>query len=237
MLKQSKTLIIVTAAVIVALCGCAAATPTPIVITQIIKVTQTATVEPTATPTATPTLEPTITQTPAPTFTPKPTFTRVPTSTPSAPERGSRKNPHRLGRPAGIVKGGELEFHMTVVEAVRGDAAYQMILAANQFNDAAPPGSEWMMVHVEVEYDGDDVGMLELDHDIFAVVTNGQAIHYKDTYNYRPCCLASPVEFELFQGGKADGWIALAVKTDDDAPLMAVGLSSSGDGIFFSLTP
>jgi len=64
MRKQSNTLLAVLAAGIVALCGCAAATPETVVITQVVEVTLTAMPEPTATPTVVPTAAPT--ETPVP---------------------------------------------------------------------------------------------------------------------------------------------------------------------------
>jgi hypothetical protein len=170
--------------------------------------------------------------------TPTPRPTPMPTATPQGAEVGSRTNPHFVGQAASLVLGGKLEFTLTVVEVLRGDVAYARILQANQFNDPAPAGFEFILAHIEVEYTGSDQGVLQVSKSDFAVITKGRAIRYVDTFTYSPCCLQPDLELSLFQGGSGDGWIALPVAVDDTDPLLAIGLRADGSGgVFFSLTP
>jgi hypothetical protein len=167
-----------------------------------------------------------------------PTPTPPATSTPEAPEIGTRQNPHPVGETAELVFRNELVFEMTITEVLRGEPAFQKIRAANQFNEAAPEGFEWTVSHITVAYTGEDAGVLEIDQFDFGVVTGGRALTYADTTGYSPCCLQPPVDFTLYQGGEADGWVALPVRVDDEDPVLALGMGSGGEGgIFFSLTP
>lgn len=164
--------------------------------------------------------------------TPTRTPTRAPTATPQV-RLGSSSSPYPLGQSASLVKDGVLAFTFTVLEAIRGDIALQRIQAANQFNDPPPAGFEFMLMHVEVSYTGDDQGVLEMSKAAASIVTNGNVIEYFDTITYAPCCLEPEFDFQILPGGKADGWFALPVAVDDPEPMLLLGTATSG--IFFAL--
>lgn len=228
---QKRNLFVVLAiALLVMLSACAEPEQETVEVTREVKVPETVEVTREVTRIVEQTVEVVVTATPRP--------TPRPTATPEAPEVGTRQNPHPVGETASVIKGGELKFEMTVTQVLRGDAAFQKIRAANQFNDPAPAGFEWTVSLINVAYTGEDAGVLEMDEWDFGVVTGGRALTYSDTTGYSPCCLEPSLDFTLYQGGEADGWIALPVRVDDENPLMVVGMSSGGEGgVFFSLTP
>ncbi|MFN2138078.1 MAG: hypothetical protein ACK2UK_19135, partial [Candidatus Promineifilaceae bacterium] len=69
------------------------------------------------------------------------TPTPLPTETPSAPERGNFRNPYPLGSTARLIRG-DFVFDLTVLEVLRGEEAQARVLAADEENDEAPPGTE-----------------------------------------------------------------------------------------------
>ncbi len=167
------------------------------------------------------------------TATPKPT--PKPTATPNAPKVGTRANPIPIGTARTLIKNGEIEFELTVVEVFRGTDALQRIKSANQFNDDPPDGFEFVLILASVAYTGEDKGLLEVNEFVASSVTNDRVISYSDTFIYSPCCLEPTFDMQLLQGGTGEGWIALPVAVDDPAPLMLIGEVSTG--VFFSLTP
>ena len=231
---MSKPIVAALLVSLVLVSGCAEPEPQTVEVTREVEVPQTVEV----TREVTKVVQETVKETVEVVVTATPTPTPPATDTPEAPEVGTRQNPHPVGQTAQLVLNNELVFDMTVTEVLRGQPAFQKIRAANQFNDPAPEGLEWTVSHVEVAYTGEDAGVLEMNQFDFAVVTGGRVLTYADTTNFSPCCLEPPLDFTLYQGGQADGWIALPVLVDDDNPVMAVGMGSGGEGgIFFSLTP
>ena len=83
--------------------------------------------------------------TPKPTGTPKPTKTSKPTPIPPTPtpERVgmSRSNPYPSSQ---VVHAPN--WDVQVLEVVRGDEAWKALQAANQFNEPAPEGMEYILV-------------------------------------------------------------------------------------------
>jgi hypothetical protein len=229
-MRKRSVLVVLTITLLVVLPACAEPEAETVEVTREVPIPQTVEVTREVTKVVQQTVEVVVTATPRP--------TSRPTATPETPEFGTRPNPHLVGDTASLIKGGELVFEMTVTQVLRGDAAFQKIRAANQFNDSAPAGFEWTVSRINVAYTGEDAGVLEMDEWNFGVVTGGRVLTYADTMGYSPCCLEPPLDFTLYQGGEADGWIALPVRVDDENPLMAVGMGSGGEGgIFFSLTP
>ena len=88
--------------------------------------------------------QPQPTSPPLPTNTPKPTPI-PPTPTP-APIGLSRSNPYPKTE---IVTAPNWDIQ--VLDMVRGDAAWQAIQAANQFNDPAPEGMEYLLVKIHAK--------------------------------------------------------------------------------------
>ena len=155
---------------------------------------------------------------------------------PENPELGSLFSPYPVGESALLVKGGELEFEVSITNILRGADAMNFIKRANQFNDPPPPGFEFVVVKANVHYTGKEAGVLELTEEYWNIVTQGRVFDRTNKPS-SPCCLKPPFEISLLSGGEAEGYMAWPIHQDDSNPLLVFGLSSSGDkGCFFSLT-
>jgi len=207
----------------------------------------TSTAWPTYTPYPTSTAQPTFT--PYPTDTPKPTPTSTvtplkpthtplkPTDTPK-PQMGTRNMPYPIGEASQLTMSGNIQFTLTIKEVLRGDEALSKIQEANPSNNPPPSGFEFVLILAEVNYNGNDGGLLTIEKDFFSTITSSRLINYTQTTGYTPCCLEPDFSFSLFHGGVAEGWIALPVYTNDASPLLVIGILSNGTGgVFFSLTP
>lgn len=155
---------------------------------------------------------------------------------PKNPELGSFWLPYSIGETAQLVKGGNLEFEISISKVLRGSDALNFVKRANQFNDPPPKGFEFVVVEVFVKYTGKESGILELSEEYWNVVTQGRVF---DRFEKPadPCCLEPPFEISLLSGGEAKGYMAWAIHQDDPNPLLVFGLSSDGEkGWYFSLT-
>lgn len=117
-------------------------------------------------------------------------------------------------------------WQMQVMEIIRGNAAWERLLATNRFNDPPEPGYEYLLVHCRVAY----LGLAEGPHYLsqyshFAALSaNGQE------YERPSLVLPDPEMFgKLFPGGEISGWLAFAVRVDDPAPLLRFAPSPAGN--------
>lgn len=160
--------------------------------------------------------------------TPTPKPTPKPTATPEV-KLGSMKMPVPMGESFGLVMGKTKKFNMAIIEVLRGDEAWQVIYARNQFNDPPTEGQEYVLLRIEIDYyEGPSGEVLELDKFDLEIVSNGQVME-------SPSVVEPDPEFDLalFPGAKADGWVSKLVHIDDPAPLLAIGMDSHGQGGFF----
>jgi hypothetical protein len=142
------------------------------------------------------------TETPEPTDTPVPTDTPIPPSPTPSPVGLSRSNP----APAGELFSAP-GWDVQVQDLVRGDEAWQMIAAANMFNEPAPEGMEYILVYVSVvcTYEVDEsYNISGFDFD----VTGDALVKRSSGWVVAP---EPALDAELLPGGKAEGWIAFAV--------------------------
>lgn len=194
--------------------------------------TATATSTSTPTPTSTKTATPTVTNTPTATNTPRSTNTPRPTAT---PEVGSRQNPVPFSEMMMLtLSNGTREFSISVEDVVRGDEAWQMIYAANMFNDPAPQGKEWILIDVKILYlTGPQDSVLEINQYFFDIVSNGQILDLPFAVVPEP-----ELNVSLFPLGLGEGWLAGQVYTRDSNPLLVIGyVPDRNNGFYFSLTP
>jgi len=163
-----------------------------------------------------------------------PSAAAVPSATPAsqdtdAPETarqagGSRRNPVPYGETAA-----SLDLDFRVMEVVSGEAAWQMLQAANRFNEAAPRGAQWMLVRIEVLNQSNRT--LTLNSGAF-LVTGSLGVAYFSSSAVAP---SPKFDFVLKPGERADGWLDFLVSQADDnflvfhnpvdAPLVFAALS------------
>jgi hypothetical protein len=174
--------------------------------------------EPTDVPKATDTAAPT--DTPAPTSTPQPTNTAAPTDTPAptaTPEPTQTPTPEPVGlSPSNPIPAGELVvapgWEFQVLERVRGDEAWNRVLAANQFNDPPAEGAEYLMVRLRVKCLAEDEETHWVDESYFEVVGSDRVQRYNPS-------VVDPdpaLDAELYGEGETEGWITLSVGQDED---------------------
>ena len=171
---------------------------------------------------------PQATDTVAPTDTPEPTPTAEPTPTPGRVGSG-RSNPVPLGE-----VGQTDEWEVQVLEVLRGDLAWERILGANQFNDPAPEGYEYVLINVRVKYIGDEIEAQRVDSSWFRSTGDARVKHSR-VYVVEP----EPVlDVELFAGAEASGWTTVLAR-QGEGNMMAIfePLISfeEGDELFLAL--
>ncbi len=162
-----------------------------------LRVTATNTPEDTRRP-PTATLAPT--ETPPPTLTPLPTPTPAPTATPQPGQ--SRSNPLP---PGSIVQADGWEIQ--VVDFMRGAQAAQAIREANQFNESAPEGKEYLAVKVRVKSHHTDGQAHRISGGDFRV-TGDQLVEYFVSGLVPP---EPALDAELFAGGEITGWSVYSI--------------------------
>ncbi|MCG8349097.1 MAG: DUF4352 domain-containing protein [Chloroflexales bacterium] len=144
--------------------------------------------------------EQTSANTPEPTNTPQPTPI-PPTPTPQ-PIGLSRSNPF----PSSEVVTAP-NWDVQVLESVRGDAAWQSIQTANQFNEPAPEGMEYLLVKLHVKCTYDDSEEHSIGGSDFKV-TGDRFIQYSGAAAVEP---DPQLDARLFKDGETEGWAAFFV--------------------------
>jgi hypothetical protein len=147
-----------------------------------------------------PTNPPQPTNIPEPTNTPKPT--PIPPSPTPLPIGLSRSNPYPKSELVNAPN-----WDIQVLDIVRGDAAWQAIQSANQFNDPAPEGMEYLLVkiHAKCAYADSDthtIGGSDFD------VTGDRLIKYSQAYAVEP---DPGLDAELYKDGETEGWVSFTV--------------------------
>ena len=144
--------------------------------------------------------QPQLTTPPEPTNTPKPTSV-PPTPTP-LPIGLNRSNPYAITELVSAPN-----WDVQVLETVRGDAAWQAIQSANQFNDPAPEGMEYLLakIHAKCTYaDSEEHSISGYDLN----VTGDRLIQYS------PASVVDPdpsLDAQLYKDGETEGWVSFAV--------------------------
>lgn len=140
---------------------------------------------------------------------------------------GSRSNPVALGET--ITQ--DIEFlseesshsgnrSITLSNVSRGEEVYNYLMEANQFNERAPEGMEWVMLDVEYtlnEADTEDEAVY-VTPDFSVVASDGSEISQSEAY----ATLDSGEEFgyvELYSGGQASGKYAFFAPIGDEVLL------------------
>ncbi len=204
-----------------------------LVVSRVASTVTTALNQPTATPE--PTRRPP-TATSIPTATPRPTATPLPTDTPTpvptaTPEPGqSRSNPLP---PHAIVQSGD--WQVQLLESKRGEEAAQLIHAANQFNDPAPAGKEYLLIKARVK-------SLHTDGQSHRISGGDFKLTGDRLTRYLPVGVVPPppqLQAELFSGGESTGWIAYEIGQGEGQLMVEFDplSASEAQSVFIALKP
>lgn len=170
---------------------------------------------------AVPTSVPAPTEAPAPTATPEPTATVAPTVTPEPAEPGT-------SRSAPLPLGTELRFEnwaMSITGVSRGDEAAQAITGANQFNDLAPEGWQYLLASLKLTNISTEQEAKSVLFGVDLRVTGERNV----LYSRASVVVPQPLEGELFPDGSAEGQIAFLVPAGEGNLMFFVAESFSFD--------
>lgn len=159
---------------------------------------------------------------------------------PEGPVLGSRANPIPYGETAYLVRSHEdirMNYDVKVIASARGPNVWKIVYNANQFNDPARPGTEFIMVKVQVNHTGQDNSSLDLNYLDFGIISRGQVFSYQDA---SVCCTSligyPELQANILSGGSTEGWIFGLVYVDDPSPQLVLGRNQVSEGVFFALT-
>jgi hypothetical protein len=180
----------------------------------------------------------TTTPTQTPTTTPKPTQT--PTTTPTQTIGYSRSNPAGLNTPLTAKVGStgragtDYTVSVTVLQTIRGDAAWQMIRDANMFNKAPNSGYEYILVKIQLDYSKGATAdtTYNASGSWFTVVSSSG----KDYDNNSIVDPDPQFDANLYPSASTAGWVSFYVVQSDTQPLLAFARNYDGTGgIWFKL--
>lgn len=126
--------------------------------------------------------------------------------------------------PLGRVVTGE-DWQVAVLDAVSGAAAWEMIYAANQFNDPPPDRAMYVVVRVRVKYIGWMEDGVSVSDSSFTLV-NSQGAAYDAPSVVEP---EPDLFFELYPGGSVEGYLVFQAKEDDSGLALLFDPPLSGD--------
>lgn len=129
-------------------------------------------------------------------------------SEPAVPEGPgmSRQNPIPIGQVVSVPN-----WELQVLEMKRGEEAWQMILAANQFNEPAAEGMEYVLARVKAR----NISTVEEERSISQAdfsLTGSKYIKYDTAYIVSP---EPALDASLFPNGEAEGWVPLLAAQDE----------------------
>ena len=122
---------------------------------------------------------------------------------------------------------------VVVLETVRGEKAWNMVKAANQFNSAPKAGMEYIVAKVRVSINSvsEDkaISLSEFSFDTYS----------SDNVEYDTASVVDPdpaFSGNVFAGGTLEGYITVQVGISDPSPKLVFGAGYDGSGgIWFSL--
>lgn len=125
--------------------------------------------------------------------------------------------------PFGQTATGE-DWQLMVLDVVKGDHAWEQILETNQFNDPPEAGMEYIMVKLNARYIGLNDEGDDISYSPFSIFANsGNEFKHASVVEPEP-----DLDYNLYPGGEADGWIVLAVPEKAKNLLLFFSPDSSG---------
>lgn len=154
---------------------------------------------------------------PAPTDAPQPTVapepTAIPTAEPAEPGT-SRSAPLKLGTELSFK-----EWAITITDVVRGKDAADALAKANQFNDPAPEGYEYLLTGVKVTNISTEQKPKDPAFGVDIRLTGDRNILYGRSAGVSP----KPLEGELLPKGSAEGQLVFLAPSDEKNLMFRVG--------------
>lgn len=148
-----------------------------------------------------------------PTETAAPLPTEPPTSTPPPPLGMSRSNPFPMDALVNAPN-----WDVQVLEVVRGEAAWSMLQAANQFNEPPSEGMEYVLVRLTVKNTRTDSESHSISNSDFRM-TGERLVLYPGASVVVP---EPELNAELFTDGEAEGWVAFMTGQDEGQLMLVV---------------
>jgi hypothetical protein len=149
----------------------------------------------------------------------------------------SRTNPAPIGVTQEIevedLVSGTYTIAITVNEIVSGEAAYDILLDANKFNDPPEDGMEYVIANITAElidHDSDGaVSISKFNFDAFS--GSGSEYERVSVVDRKPAFSG-----DVYAGGSITGYTTFMVSADDDSPVIVFGRNYDGSGgIWFSI--
>ncbi|QNU66729.1 hypothetical protein EHE19_018115 [Ruminiclostridium herbifermentans] len=156
----------------------------------------------------------------------------IPTPAPTQPSLSSRKNPagidDAINMTTTFTNGNTFDSIITLKGIIRGNDAWNKILAANQFNDKPEDSYEYILAKFSFKVDRASNDNIQFDLNRYGFkLVSGEG---KD-YDFYSCVLPEPVlDAKLYSGSSNEGWVAFKVKTTDLKPLIVYGKGNDGTG-------
>jgi regulator of replication initiation timing len=160
---------------------------------------------------------------------------QIPSPPPAPGEPGtSRFSPISIGSSltCRYIRGGDQSkvytAIITVTQVIRGSQAWSQILAANQFNDPAPSGTEYILLKVKYNYvTGPTVDSLENLSEFTFKFFSGTGTKYDI-----PAIVEPDPSFDgsIYPGNTLEGWLTIRVSTTDLKPMLSFAVATDGTG-------
>jgi hypothetical protein len=173
---------------------------------------------------------------------PTPTPTPTPTPAPQPAPGYTRSNPVGTGTALTVKVGttgrvgldDRFNVRLTLLETIRGNAAWHRILAANRFNTSPKAGFEYILAKVRFEYLTGPTP--DTTYTMSSVWLSAVSMSGKD---YDRVSVVEPdptIATTLYPGASHEGWTSFLVAQDDTKPLMTFGRNFDGTGgLWFKL--
>lgn len=160
----------------------------------------------------------------------------VPPTPPPSPIGASRTTPAPVGTTM-LAKWTDLnqnyQANIKISQIIRGQQAWELIQAANMFNDPPKAGNEYILAKVYFNYlTGPKDTQVELYSGSFTAVSSiGR--------DYEHAIMVEPypsIDTDLYPGAYHEGWVAFEVAASDQQPLMTFGRDYNGkNGAWFKI--
>ena len=160
-----------------------------------------------------------------------------PTAPPQPSTSYSRTNPAPIGTAQTITVGTYTSTYTATValkETIRGNEAWNMIKEANQFNDNAKDGYEYILAKVKITMNNiENDQSVDVTPYMFDCFSSGDAEYTDILLVVTP---SPSFSGSLYSGASTEGWVVFMVAKDDTSPkcVFEVGYNGSG-GIWFAL--